>query len=127
MTNEKVTNEKIMEFLKKMDATNYERFTLIDSVIGRRTVVMEVKIDSIDSLISSIEKEQKRMSEMLCEKVEVEKDQDSNLDLHIEKMTSDEILNAIKIMDNEERWKLLDILYDEYYNSSRTLKVNVEF
>lgn len=131
MTNEKVTNEKLMEFLKKMDATNYERFTFIDSILSRRTAVMEVKIDSMESLLSSIEKEQKRISDLLSEKgndaQNLNNDSPKQSNIHNEKMTSEEILNKIKNMENKERWKLLDALYDEYYNSGRTLKVNVEY
>lgn len=30
--------------------------------------------------------------------------------------TAEEILEIIEKMDNEERWKLLDLMYDKYYN-----------
>lgn len=30
--------------------------------------------------------------------------------------TAEDILKAIQEMENAERWKLLEILYDEYYN-----------
>jgi len=98
MINEKVTNEKIWEFLQEMNSNNYERFNMIDSVIGRRIAAMEVKIDSIEGLLSSVNKSSKITN------------------LHIEKMTSEEIFIAIKNMENRERHKLLEELFYEYFN-----------
>lgn len=31
-------------------------------------------------------------------------------------LTAEDVVEAIQDLSNEERWKLLDILYDEYYN-----------
>ncbi|WP_273123913.1 hypothetical protein [Bacillus weihaiensis] len=31
-------------------------------------------------------------------------------------MNAEQIFNMIKELENGERWKLLDIMYDEYYN-----------
>lgn len=33
-------------------------------------------------------------------------------------MKAFEVFELIKNLENEERWKLLDLLYDEYYNKS---------
>ncbi|MCK2005508.1 hypothetical protein MZM54_29570 [[Brevibacterium] frigoritolerans] len=32
-------------------------------------------------------------------------------------MTADQIFKMIKELDNGERWKLLEMMYDEYYNT----------
>lgn len=34
-------------------------------------------------------------------------------------MTAEKIFKMIMELENEERWKLLDMLYDEYYNPRR--------
>lgn len=31
-------------------------------------------------------------------------------------MKAEEILEMIKSLENEERWKLLEMMYDKYYN-----------
>lgn len=31
-------------------------------------------------------------------------------------LTAEDVVEAIQDLSNEERWKLLDILYDKYYN-----------
>ncbi|WP_179865291.1 hypothetical protein [Bacillus wiedmannii] len=31
-------------------------------------------------------------------------------------LTAEDVVEAIQSLSNEERWKLLEILYDEYYN-----------
>ncbi|PEK09421.1 MULTISPECIES: hypothetical protein [Bacillus cereus group] len=31
-------------------------------------------------------------------------------------LTAKDVVEAIQSLSNEERWELLDILYDEYYN-----------
>lgn len=31
-------------------------------------------------------------------------------------LTAEDVVEAIQDLSNKERWKLLDILYDEYYN-----------
>ncbi|AKM18334.1 MULTISPECIES: hypothetical protein [Bacillaceae] len=36
-------------------------------------------------------------------------------------MTADEILEAIQKMSNEERWKLLDKMYDLYYSKEHLI------
>ncbi|WP_180226276.1 hypothetical protein [Bacillus wiedmannii] len=33
-------------------------------------------------------------------------------------LTAEDLVEAIQDLSNEERWKLLDILYDKYYNST---------
>lgn len=33
-------------------------------------------------------------------------------------LTAEDVVEAIQDLSNEERWKLLDILYDEYYNQT---------
>ncbi|MDA2040168.1 hypothetical protein PDN58_22415 [Bacillus cereus] len=33
-------------------------------------------------------------------------------------LTAEDVVEAIQDLSNEERWKLLDILYDKYYNST---------
>ncbi|MDM5197584.1 hypothetical protein QUF79_06085 [Fictibacillus enclensis] len=50
-------------------------------------------------------------------------------------MTADEIFQAIKELENEQRWKLLDMLHDEYFNKNvegnnkeiTSLKKDVEY
>ncbi|WJQ13338.1 hypothetical protein RA955_06520 [Geobacillus proteiniphilus] len=37
-------------------------------------------------------------------------------------MTAEEILEAIQNMSNEERWKLLDKMYDLYYSKEHLIK-----
>lgn len=44
------------------------------------------------------------------------------------KWTSDEILEIIKNkMENEERYRLLSLLYDEYYNKSKIKIADLEY
>ncbi|WP_255293631.1 hypothetical protein [Bacillus wiedmannii] len=33
-------------------------------------------------------------------------------------MKANEVLELIKSLENSERWELLEMMYDEYYNSS---------
>ncbi|PHE70516.1 hypothetical protein COF77_25215 [Bacillus wiedmannii] len=33
-------------------------------------------------------------------------------------MTANEVLELIKNLENSERWELLELMYDEYYNSN---------
>jgi hypothetical protein len=33
-------------------------------------------------------------------------------------MTAEQVLSIIKNLENDERWKLLSLLYDEYYRKS---------
>lgn len=41
-------------------------------------------------------------------------------------MTAEQIFIMIKELENGERWKLLDMLYDEYYNTRPSSKDNLE-
>ncbi|KPC97114.1 MULTISPECIES: hypothetical protein [Geobacillus] len=36
-------------------------------------------------------------------------------------MTADEIIEAIQKMNNEERWKLLDKMYEMYFNKEHLI------
>ena len=42
-------------------------------------------------------------------------------------MKAEEVFDLIKNLDNGERWKLLDMLYDEYYNTTGIKYIEVEF
>ncbi|AXN39614.1 hypothetical protein [Peribacillus butanolivorans] len=41
-------------------------------------------------------------------------------------MTADQIFKMIKELDNGERWKFLEMMYDEYYNSRKSSEVKKE-
>lgn len=41
-------------------------------------------------------------------------------------MTAEQIFNMIKELENGERWKLLDMMYDEYYNTRSNSKEKLE-
>lgn len=41
-------------------------------------------------------------------------------------MTADQIFKMIKELDNGERWKLLEMMYDEYYNSRKSTEGKME-
>lgn len=41
-------------------------------------------------------------------------------------MTAEQIFNMIKELENGERWKLLDMMYDEYYNIRSNSKGEIE-
>lgn len=41
-------------------------------------------------------------------------------------MTAEQILKLIETMDNAERWKLLNELYDTYYNKGNHPKGEIE-
>lgn len=41
--------------------------------------------------------------------------------------SAEEILEMIKEMKNEERWKLLNELYDEFYNKDGHPKKEIDF
>ncbi|MFC5734055.1 hypothetical protein [Cytobacillus gottheilii] len=42
-------------------------------------------------------------------------------------MKAEEVLSIIKNLENEERWKLLSLLYDEYYNKSDIKIADLEY
>lgn len=41
-------------------------------------------------------------------------------------MNAEQIFNMIKELENGERWKLLDMMYDEYYNIRSNSKGELE-
>ncbi|WP_189339992.1 hypothetical protein [Bacillus cereus] len=42
-------------------------------------------------------------------------------------LTAEDVVEAIQSLSNEERWKLLDILYDEYYNPTNKKGIPVDY
>ncbi|MED0977003.1 hypothetical protein P4T49_17720 [Bacillus paranthracis] len=42
-------------------------------------------------------------------------------------LTAEDVVEAIQDLSNEERWKLLDILYDEYYNPTDKKGIPTEY
>ncbi|PEK31570.1 hypothetical protein [Bacillus pseudomycoides] len=42
-------------------------------------------------------------------------------------LTAEDVVEAIQSLSNEERWKLLDILYDKYYNSTDKKGIPVDY
>ncbi|WP_180235048.1 hypothetical protein [Bacillus cereus] len=42
-------------------------------------------------------------------------------------LTAEDVVAAIQSLSNEERWKLLDILYDEYYNPTDKKRTPVDY
>ncbi|MED0874721.1 hypothetical protein [Bacillus mobilis] len=42
-------------------------------------------------------------------------------------LTAEDVVEAIQSLSNEERWKLLDILYDEYYNQTDNKGTPVDY
>lgn len=42
-------------------------------------------------------------------------------------LTAENVVEAIQSLNNEERWKLLDILYDEYYNPTDKKGISVDY
>lgn len=46
--------------------------------------------------------------------------------LEDKKWTAEEILEIIKNIDNGERWNLLEMLYDEFYNTRSNSKNKLE-
>ncbi|WP_179877800.1 hypothetical protein [Bacillus thuringiensis] len=42
-------------------------------------------------------------------------------------LTAEDVVEAIQSLNNEERWKLLDILYDEYYNPTDKKGISVDY
>jgi hypothetical protein len=41
-------------------------------------------------------------------------------------MTAEQILKLIEGMENEERWKLLNLIYDEYFNKGNIPEVELD-
>ncbi|WP_176519438.1 hypothetical protein [Bacillus toyonensis] len=42
-------------------------------------------------------------------------------------ITAKDVVEAIQILSNEEKWMLLDILYDEYYNLIDKKGIHVDY
>ncbi|WP_170771231.1 hypothetical protein [Bacillus wiedmannii] len=42
-------------------------------------------------------------------------------------LTAEDVVEAIQSLSNEERWKLLDILYDKYYNPADKKGIPVDY
>lgn len=45
----------------------------------------------------------------------------------MEMKTAEEVMKIIEQMDNKERWKLLNELYDEFYNKGDHPKTEIDF
>lgn len=106
----------VIENYRKLSSQIYESFTKIDSVFGRRLAVIEVQIDKIERELREQNTFSRKMLAGLLEELQ-KKD---------EKMTANEMLAAIKDMDNGERWTLLNGLYDEYYNKGKQSKAEID-
>jgi len=42
-------------------------------------------------------------------------------------MTAEQVISIIKNLENEERWKLLSLMYDLYYNKSNIKISELEY
>lgn len=42
-------------------------------------------------------------------------------------MTAEKVLELIQQLENDERWKLLAMLYNEYYNTGEPIEIEIEY
>lgn len=123
---DKIKNEqdrigKTVEALKKMNLNEYDKLLEIEQTGNRRLMSMEVKIDSLEKIYNSLGKDLREQYFSLGSRIDIlnlllvkhEGEQKKNK----EQLSAEEMLAAIKNMENVERWKLLDEMFYEYYNN----------
>ena len=120
MVDKKVILEKIIRMNRNTVSGIHERFNKIDSEIGRRVAVIEINTDSIVKTLDTLGKELREQYYSLGRRIDLLELQtikhQNEKSLNNIQITSKEIIGAIENMSNEERWKLLNEMYDLYYN-----------
>ncbi|WP_242479952.1 hypothetical protein [Bacillus cereus group sp. N21] len=126
MVDEKVILEKIIRINRNTASGIHERFDKIDSEIGRRVAVIEINTDSIVKILDTLGKELREQYYSLGRRIDLLEMQvikyRNEKELNGKQVTSKEILSMIENLENEERWKLLNEMYDLYYNKDESTK-----
>ncbi|WP_257209458.1 hypothetical protein [Bacillus toyonensis] len=126
MVDEKVILEKIIRINRNTVSGIHERFNKIDSEIGRRVAVIEINTDSLVKTLDTLGKELREQYYSLGRRIDLLEMQvvkyQNEKGLNNTQVTSKEILSMIENLENEERWKLLNEMYDLYYNKDESTK-----
>ena len=126
MVDEKVILEKIIRINRNTVSGIHERFNKIDSEIGRRVAVIEINTDSLVKTLDTLGKELREQYYSLGRRIDLLEMQmikyQNEKELNNTQGTSKEILSMIENLENEERWKLLNEMYDLYYNKDESTK-----
>lgn len=126
MVDEKVILEKIIIINRNTVSGIHERFNKIDSEIGRRVAVIEINTDSLVKTLDTLGKELREQYYSLGRRIDLLEMQmikyQNEKELNNTQGTSKEILSMIENLENEERWKLLNEMYDLYYNKDESTK-----
>ncbi|MDC2863489.1 hypothetical protein [Bacillus sp. BP-3] len=126
MVDEKVILEKIIRINRNTVSGIHEHFDKIDSEIGRRIAVIEINTDSLVKTLDTLGKELREQYYSLGRRIDLLEMQvikyQNGKELNGKQVTSKEILSMIENLENEERWKLLNEMYDLYYNKDESRK-----
>ncbi|MFI8708471.1 hypothetical protein ACIGHG_15650 [Bacillus sp. NPDC077411] len=126
MVDEKVILEKIIRINRNTVSGIHERFNKIDSEIGRSVAVIEINTDSLVKTLDTLGKELREQYYSLGRRIDLLEMQvikyQNEKELNGKQVTSKEILSMIENLENEERWKLLNEMYDLYYNKDESTK-----
>ncbi|WP_257142994.1 hypothetical protein [Bacillus pseudomycoides] len=126
MVDEKVILEKIIRINRNTVSGIHERFDKIDSEIGRRIAVIEINTDSLVKTLDTLGKELREQYYSLGRRIDLLEMQmikyQNEKELNSKQVTSKEILSMVENLENEERWKLLNTMYDLYYNKDESTK-----
>lgn len=86
---------------------------------------LEDKKWTAERILDDIKQFQKEMNERF-DKVEEKIDRLEEVNKEEVKSTAEEILKLIETMDNSERWKALNELYDKHYNVRNLPKAKID-
>jgi hypothetical protein len=130
MIDEKIIINEIVKNNRQMILGVHECFDKIDSHYGRRIAVIEGQTDLIVKMLDSLGKELReqyhsigRRNDLL--ELQVIK-QLNERNINNKQMSAKEILGEIEIMRNEERWMLLDELFNKYYDKGGRPKAELD-
>ncbi|OSX90267.1 hypothetical protein S3E15_01831 [Bacillus mycoides] len=126
MVDEKVILEKIIRINRNTVSGIHERFNKIDFEIGRRVAVIEINTDSLVKTLDTLGKELREQYYSLGRRIDLLEMQvikyQNEQGLNNTQVTSKGILSMIENLENEERWNLLNEMYDFYYNKDESIK-----
>ena len=131
MKDEEVMAVKMLDLIRKMNLNLNEQLLRIDQQMNRRVTVIEVQMDSIERKLNLLDKDLREQYFSIGRRLDLLHLQlfknDGEQNKNNDHMSVRKIQEAIENMSNEERWKLLEEMFYQYFNKDDLPKAKLKF